>query len=149
MYLVVFPPASPSLLPLLTKLPWSSPPEKKFPFKQTAVRFSHIISLPSHSSCTQNQTQPTQHAEHSIYEYAKFNNVNLPACCFQGSCSSCVSKILKGKVDQHNQCCLNAALTKEGFVALCCAVPLSDVTILTHQGGPMRKLKREMADASK
>ena len=53
-----------------------------------------------------------------------------------------------GKVDQHAQVCLNAELCHEGFVALCCAVPLSDCTIKTHQGGVARKLKRELADAA-
>lgn len=80
---------------------------------------------------------------HSIYDYATYNNVSLPACCLKGSCTSCVGRIVKGRVDQHSQCCLNAHLQGDGYVALCCAVPLSDVTIETHQGPKVRKLRRE------
>lgn len=44
---------------------------------------------------------------------------------------------------QAKQTCLPPALLKEGYVAICCATPTSDVKLLTHQGPVVRKWKAE------
>jgi hypothetical protein len=46
-------------------------------------------------------------------------------------------------VKQSKQSCLPQPLLKEGYVAICCATPTSDVRLLTHQGVAVRKWKSE------
>jgi hypothetical protein len=46
-------------------------------------------------------------------------------------------------VKQSKQSCLPPPLLKEGYVAICCATPSSDVRLLTHQGVAVRKWKNE------
>lgn len=101
--------------------------------------------------------------DRSIYEHASSAGISLPASCLQGSCTSCVGRVLEGKisaapitgakastwllessagkVEQKKQTCLDSQLVREGFVALCCAHPLTDVKIQTHQGPAVRKRK--------
>jgi ferredoxin len=61
----------------------------------------------------------------------------------QGACSACVAKVLAGRVSQHGQQCIPPPLLKQGYVALCCSTPASDVRLLTHQGVVIRKWKAE------
>jgi hypothetical protein len=49
----------------------------------------------------------------------------------------------EGHVKQSKQSCLPQPLLKEGYVAICCATPTSDVRLLTHQGVAVRKWKSE------
>lgn len=41
-------------------------------------------------------------AARSIYDYAEYNGVHLPASCKQGSCSACVAKVLQGWSNSSN-----------------------------------------------
>lgn len=79
----------------------------------------------------------------SIYDIASYAGVHLPASCRMGTCTSCVCKLLAGHVKQPQQSCLPPPLLKQGYVAICCATPTSDVTLLTHQGAAVRKWKAE------
>ncbi|PSC70240.1 ferredoxin [Micractinium conductrix] len=74
----------------------------------------------------------------SLYDAAENVGVSLPACCWQGSCSACAALVLKGKVSTKGQTCIPPGLAKEGYVAMCCGVPLTDVTLKTHQGPKVR-----------
>jgi ferredoxin len=66
--------------------------------------------------------------------------------CRQGTCTACCAKILSGRVSQPKQTCIPAQLLKEGYVALCCATPASDVKIQTHQGPAVKRWKADQAN---
>lgn len=80
-------------------------------------------------------------ANASILDIASFAGLHLPASCKQGACTACCGKVLSGHVKQPKQSCLPPELVQEGYVALCCATPTSDVHIQTHQGPAVRKRK--------
>lgn len=76
----------------------------------------------------------------------------LPPCPWasptrrQGTCTACCAKVLSGRVSQPKQRCIPAQLVKQGYVALCCATPSSDVKIQTHQGPAIKRWKAEHSD---
>lgn len=70
----------------------------------------------------------------------------LLRACRQGTCTACCAKVLSGRVSQPKQKCIPTPLLKEGYVALCCAVPASDVRIQTHQGPAIKRWKAEQAN---
>ncbi len=56
-------------------------------------------------------------------------DVDLPYGCRYGGCISCAAKLLAGEVDQSDGVALNGRQLKAGYVLLCVALPLSDLTL--------------------
>jgi len=68
-----------------------------------------------------------------ILDMAEEAGMRLPAGCREGTCSSCIAKLVSGKVDQSEQKFLNASEIEAGYTVTCVAYPLSDCTLETHQ----------------
>jgi ferredoxin len=68
-----------------------------------------------------------------ILEAAEDANIELPYSCRAGSCSPCLGKVTKGKVDQPDQTFLDEDQLANGFALTCVTYPSSNCTILTHE----------------
>ena len=55
--------------------------------------------------------------------------VDLPYGCRYGGCVTCAAKLIAGEVDQRRQVALNNRQLAQGYVILCVARPLTDVTL--------------------
>jgi ferredoxin len=71
--------------------------------------------------------------EQYILDMAEEAGIKLPAACREGTCSSCVAKIVSGKVDQSEQKFLQPSEIEAGYTVTCVAYPLSDCILETHQ----------------
>ena len=68
----------------------------------------------------------------SIFDAAADQDINLPASCRAGSCSSCAAKLISGTVNQEDQAFLDEEQIAAGFVLTCVAFPTSNCTLETH-----------------
>ena len=68
-----------------------------------------------------------------ILDIAEETGIRLPAGCREGTCSSCIAKIINGKVDQSEQTFLQPSEIAAGYTVTCVAYPLSDCMLETHQ----------------
>lgn len=68
-----------------------------------------------------------------ILDMAEEAGIRLPAGCREGTCSSCVAKLVNGEVDQGEQKFLQPSEIQVGYTVTCVAYPLSDCTLETHQ----------------
>ena len=68
-----------------------------------------------------------------ILDMADEIGIRLPSGCLQGECSSCLAKIVSGKVDQSEQKFLKPTEIEAGYAVTCVAYPRSDCTLETHQ----------------
>lgn len=68
-----------------------------------------------------------------ILDMAEEAGIRLPAGCREGTCSSCIAKLVSGKVDQSEQKFLRLSEIEAGYTVTCVAYPLSDCTLETHQ----------------
>ena len=55
--------------------------------------------------------------------------VDLPYGCKYGGCITCAAKLIDGQIDQGRQVALNNRQIADGYVILCVARPLTDVTL--------------------
>lgn len=78
----------------------------------------------------------------TILEGALDAGVNLPYGCKNGACGACKSKVLSGQVDHGaaQEHALSAAERAAGFVLLCCAKPLSDLSLEAKEIGAPRDI---------
>ena len=68
-------------------------------------------------------------AEEFILDAAERAGLSLPFFCRSGSCSTCVGKVLTGKVNQDDQTFLDDEQMAEGYALLCVSFPLSPCLI--------------------
>ncbi len=57
------------------------------------------------------------------------HGVDLPYGCRYGGCISCAARLLSGEIDQSAGVALNGRQLNDGYVLLCVALPLTDVTL--------------------
>ena len=62
-----------------------------------------------------------------IISAANIDGTDLPNSCCSGVCTSCLSKILGGFVDQEDAMALNDDLKEKDFALLCVTDPKSDL----------------------
>ena len=55
--------------------------------------------------------------------------VDLPYGCKYGGCITCAAKLTAGEVDQRRQVALNNRQINQGYVILCVARPITDITL--------------------
>ena len=55
--------------------------------------------------------------------------VDLPYGCRYGGCITCAAKLTQGQVDQRRQVALNNRQIAHGYVILCVARPVTDITL--------------------
>jgi ferredoxin len=78
-------------------------------------------------------------ANEHIWDAALNNGIVLPAICHQGRCLTCAGRLVgNGEVDHSEADMYFPEDSAAGFVLLCRAKPLSDLTIRTHQQSEMR-----------
>lgn len=68
-----------------------------------------------------------------ILDMAEEAGMRLPTGCREGTCSSCIAKLVSGEVDQSEQKFLNSSEIEDGYTVTCVAYPLSDCILETHQ----------------
>lgn len=68
-----------------------------------------------------------------ILDMAEEAGIRLPAGCREGTCSSCIAKIISGKVNQSEQKFLRSSEIEQGYTVTCVSYPLSNCTLETHQ----------------
>ena len=65
----------------------------------------------------------------SILDGLREQGVDLPYGCKYGGCISCAAKLISGSVDQRRQVALNNRQIANGYVILCVARALTDITL--------------------
>lgn len=68
-----------------------------------------------------------------ILDIAEEAGIRLPAGCREGTCSSCLAKIVSGEVNQREQKFLKPSEIAGGYTVTCVAYPMSDCVLETHQ----------------
>ena len=68
-------------------------------------------------------------ARRPLLDALREQGVDLPYGCKYGGCITCAAKLTEGEVDQRRQVALNNRQIADGYVVLCVARPLSDITL--------------------
>ena len=64
-----------------------------------------------------------------LLDSLRAQGVDLPYGCQYGGCITCAAKLVAGKVDQRRQVALNNRQISDGYVILCVARPVGDITL--------------------
>ena len=95
--------------------------------------------------------QPSGHefpaaADESILEAALTHGLLLPYSCRNGACGVCKGKVVTGKVDygEHQDTTLTDAEKAAGMALFCCATPLSDLVIESHEVSRVQEIPVKM-----
>jgi ferredoxin-NADP reductase len=67
--------------------------------------------------------------DQTLLESSERNGVLIPSGCRQGSCGTCATKLLSGRVRMESEEALNDELRAQGFILPCVSRPLSDITL--------------------
>lgn len=84
----------------------------------SALNLDRIISVPD---------------DQYILDMAEEAGIRLPSGCREGTCSSCVAKLIDGEVDQSEQNFLQPSEIAAGYIVTCVTYPMSNCTLETHQ----------------
>ena len=68
-------------------------------------------------------------AKRPLLETLRDQGVDLPYGCQYGGCITCAAKLKSGEIDQRRQVALNNRQISDGYVVLCVARPMSDITL--------------------
>ncbi|MEM8793985.1 MAG: 2Fe-2S iron-sulfur cluster-binding protein [Pseudomonadota bacterium] len=68
-------------------------------------------------------------ARKPLLETLREQGVDLPYGCKYGGCITCAAKLISGEVDQRRQVALNNRQINDGYVILCVARAVSDITL--------------------
>lgn len=68
-------------------------------------------------------------ARRPLLDTLREQGVDLPYGCKYGGCITCAARLTAGEVDQRRQVALNNRQIAGGYVILCVARPLTDITL--------------------
>jgi ferredoxin len=68
-------------------------------------------------------------ARRPLLDSLREQGVDLPYGCKYGGCITCAAKLTDGEVDQRRQVALNNRQINNGYVLLCVARPVTDITL--------------------
>jgi ferredoxin-NADP reductase len=67
--------------------------------------------------------------EETLLESSERNGVLMPSGCRQGSCGTCATRLLRGRVKMENEEALNDKMRSQGYILPCVSRALEDVTL--------------------
>lgn len=68
-------------------------------------------------------------ARRPLLDTLRETGVDLPYGCKYGGCITCAARLRSGEVDQRRQVALNNRQIAQGYVILCVARPITDITL--------------------
>ena len=85
---------------------------------------THIVTIANRGGATYEVK-----ARLPLLDSLRKQGVDLPYGCKYGGCITCAAKLTDGKVDQRRLVALNNRQIADGYVILCVARPISDITL--------------------
>jgi ferredoxin len=78
-----------------------------------------------------NRANATYQVDHRkpLLDSLRDQGVDLPYGCKYGGCITCAARLTAGKVNQNAQVALNNRQINDGYVILCVARPVTDITL--------------------
>jgi ferredoxin len=68
-------------------------------------------------------------ARRPLLDSLREQGVDLPYGCKYGGCITCAARLTQGEIDQRRQVALNNRQIAQGYVILCVARPVTDITL--------------------